>query len=197
MLEQDRVSFYVKVKVTVSLDMLDEAVKRHRAYEELTEHDQRLSSENSRLKAELDELRNRTRTARPFSAVSASVFPDQPIEIIGDYRYFYHDPMTAEEAKDLAYREAIRMAIDTAPTFIDATAFITDHAFRHQLLQIIASAHLKDVSLLVQTEKHRTVYAKIRAIMNPQDVRSVVEREVGRSSEKELLTLGLNPSQTR
>ena len=46
--------------------------------------------------------------------------------------------------------------------------------------------------LVEETEKNRTVYAKVRATLNPQEVISVVEREVGRSSEKELLNLGQN-----
>jgi hypothetical protein len=44
-----------------------------------------------------------------------------------------------------------------------------------------------------QTEKNRTVYAKVRATINPRDIQSVVEREIGRISEKDLL----NFEQTR
>lgn len=192
MLEGERLSFYVKIRVSVSLDALDEAIKRQHVYEELTERQQRLDSENRRLKAELNELRSQTRTPRRFPTISDSTPQDEPVEIVGDYRYFYHDPMTATEAKDLAYREAIRMAIDTAPPFIDATAFIMDNAFRRHLIQIIASGYLKDVKMVEQAEKNRTVYAKIRATLIPQEIKSVVEREVGRSSEKELLGIGKN-----
>jgi cell division septum initiation protein DivIVA len=193
-LEGERPSFYIKIKVTVSLDALDEAVKRQHAYEQLAAQHERLYTENSQLKAELNDLRNQTqtRTLRMLSVASASIPQNQPMEIVGDYRYFYHDPMTAAEAKDLAYREAVRMAIDTAPPFMDATAFIMDSAFRRNLIQIIASGYLQDVKLVEQTQKNRTVYAKVRATMIPQVVRSVVEREVGRSSEKQLLGIGQN-----
>ena len=188
-LEGERLSFYIKIKVMVNLDVLEDAIKRQQAYEELAEHDRQLHTENTRLKAELDELRSQTRASHRFSVTSPSTLQNQPVEIVGDYRYFYHDPMTSAEAKDLAYAEAIRMAIDTAPPFMDATAFIMNTAFRRHLIQIIASDHLKDVKLVEQTEKNRTVYAKIRATVNPQDIKSVVEREVGRSSEKELISL--------
>lgn len=191
-LEDDRLSFYVKVKVTVNLEALEEAIRRQQAYEELAEHHRRLSEENNQLKTELDELRNQTHASRKFSVASASLPQNQPMEIVGDYRYFYHDPMTAAEAKNLAYSEAIRMAIDTAPPFMDATAFIMNSAFRRHLIQIIASGHLTDVKLLEQTEKNRTVYAKVRATINPEDIKLVVEREVGRSSEKDLRNLGQN-----
>jgi cell division septum initiation protein DivIVA len=191
-LEGERPSFYIKIKVTVSVDALEQAIARQHAYEELAEQHERLHTENNQLKAEINELRNQTRTSRRLFVPSGSIPQDQPLEIVGDYRYFYHDPMTAAEAKDLAYREAIRMAIDTAPPFMDATAFIMDTAFRRHLIQIIASDYLKDVKLVEQAEKKRTVYAKVRATMIPQEVKSVVEREVGRSSEKEVLSLGQN-----
>src|SRR5262245_44304334 len=151
-LENDRLLFYIKIKVTVSLDALEEAIKRQQAYEELAEHHRRLSSEYTQLKAELDELRSQTHASRRFSA--AQTAQNQPMEIMGDYRYFYHDPMTAGEAKDLAYTEAIRRAIDTAPPFMDATAFIMNTAFRHQLVQILASGYLTDVTLVEQAEKN-------------------------------------------
>jgi hypothetical protein len=189
-LEGERLWLYVKIKVTVSLDALEEAIKRQQAYDELAEHHRQLFTENTRLKTELDELRNQTRAATGFSTTSKPIPQNEPIEIVGDYRYFYHDPMTPAEAKALAYREAIRMAIELAPPFRDATAFIMNAAFRRHLVQIIAADYLADVEVVEQAEKKRIVYAKIRAIMNPLEVRSVVEREVGRSSEKQLLNLG-------
>jgi len=190
LLEGERLWFYVKIKVTISLDALEEAIKRQHAYDELAEHQRRLFTENTRLKAELDELRNQTRAAAGFSATSTPMPQNQPIEIVGDYRYFYHDPMTLAEAKALAYREAIRMAIELAPPFRDATVFIMNAAFRRHLIQIIASDYLTDVELVEQAEKNRIVYTKVRAIMNPLEIKSVVEREVGLSSEKQLLNLG-------
>ena len=191
MLDGDRLSFYVKVKVTVSLDALEEAIKHQQAYEELAKHHRRLSSEYAQLKAELDQLRNQTHASRRFPS-SALTPQDQPMEIVGDYRYYYHDPMTVGEAKDLAYTEAIRRAIDTAPPFMDATAFIMNTAFRRHLVQILASGYLTDVKLMEESEKNRTVYAKVRAAIIPQDIKMVVEREVGRSSEADVRNLSQN-----
>ncbi len=191
-LEHDRPSFYIKIKVTVSLDALEETIKHQQAYEGLAEHHRRLSSEYTQLKAEFDELWNQTRASRRFSDPSTATLENQPTEIVGDYRYYYHDPMTGGEAKDLAYAEWIRRAIDTAPPFMDATAFIMNTSFRRQLVQILASGYLTNVQLVEQAEKNRTVYAKIRAAINPQDIKLVVEREVGRSSEKDFRKLGQN-----
>jgi len=70
---------------------------------------------------------------------------------------------------------------------IVSTALAVDNGFR--IVIVFTSNYVK---LVEQTEKNRTVYAKVRATMNPHEVISVVEREVGRSSEKELLNLGQN-----
>jgi hypothetical protein len=183
-LEGDRLSFYIKIKATVNPAALEEAIKQQHAQEELAEHHRRLSTENTQLKAELDELRNQTRVSRRLSSTSASAVQNQPVQLVGDYRYFYHDPMTAEEAKALAYTEAIRMAIDRSPLFMDATAFIADAAFRRSLVQILAVGYLKDITLVEQSEKNRTVYAKVRGTIDPQDIRSVVDQEVARVSKE-------------
>ena len=65
-LEHDRPSFYIKIKVTVSLDALEETIKHQQAYEGLAEHHRRLLSEYTQLKAEFDELWNQTRLAPVF-----------------------------------------------------------------------------------------------------------------------------------
>lgn len=57
-LEGERLAFYIKIKATVSLDTLEEAIKRQKAYEQLAEHHRQLHTEHSQLKAEMDELRS-------------------------------------------------------------------------------------------------------------------------------------------
>src|SRR5438046_2143701 len=105
-LEGERLAFYVKIKVTVGLDALDEAIKRQQAFDQLAEHQRRLHTENSQLKAELDELRNQIRASRMGSVASVPALQNHPMDIVGDYRYFYDEPTTAAEAKQLAYTEA-------------------------------------------------------------------------------------------
>lgn len=64
MLDGDRIIFHVKIRATVNLDMLEEAIKRQKAYEQLAEHHHLLHAENNQLKAELDELRRQLRESR-------------------------------------------------------------------------------------------------------------------------------------
>lgn len=63
-LEGDRVVFYVKIKATINIDTLEDAIKRQKAYEKLAEHHHQLHAENSQLKSELDALRRQLRGSR-------------------------------------------------------------------------------------------------------------------------------------
>ncbi len=74
-LEGDRIIFYVKIKATINLDTLEDAIKRHKAYEQLAEHHHLLHAENSQLKSELDALRKQlseSRTVIPLKGLTRS-----------------------------------------------------------------------------------------------------------------------------
>lgn len=60
-LEGNRFVFYVKIKATVHLDTLADAVKRLKSDEQLAAHHQQLQTENSQLKTELESLRGQLR----------------------------------------------------------------------------------------------------------------------------------------
>ena len=55
--ENDRPNFYVRIRAVVDLDNLQAAVRRWQSEERFAEHFRRLQSENSKLKAQLHELR--------------------------------------------------------------------------------------------------------------------------------------------
>ena len=55
--ENDRPSFYIRIRAVVDLDNLQAAVRRWQSEERFAEHFRRLQSENSKLKAQLHELR--------------------------------------------------------------------------------------------------------------------------------------------
>ncbi len=130
----------------------------------------------------------------PGSGWSQPAPPAQPerVEIVGDYRYTYHDPMSLAEATHLAYTEAVRMAIDRSRPFLDGTRAVTDPARLTQMRQIIASGYLKDVQVLEQADHDRTVYAKVRATIDPQEVTAVIQREIHRGPDKDAPGLDQN-----
>lgn len=55
--ENDRPSFYIRIRATVDLDNLQAAVRRWQSEKRFAEHFRRLQSENAELKAQLHELR--------------------------------------------------------------------------------------------------------------------------------------------
>lgn len=55
-MDGDRLTFYVKIKATVSLGRLAEAVRRQKAYEQLATHYRQLQTEHSQLKTQLERL---------------------------------------------------------------------------------------------------------------------------------------------
>jgi len=72
-LEGDRIIFYVKIKATINLDTLEDAIKRQKAYEQLAEHHHLLHTENSQLKSELDALRAQMRGSRTVTPLKGLI----------------------------------------------------------------------------------------------------------------------------
>lgn len=54
--EQDRPSFYVRIRAVVDLDHLEEAIRRQQSERQFAEHFRRLQKENSTLKAQIREM---------------------------------------------------------------------------------------------------------------------------------------------
>ncbi len=99
-------------------------------------------------------------------------------DIVGDYRYTYHDPETPTEAKATACREALRLAISTWPSFREQTAAVVDSPLLKDIVQTIASGYVHDVQVIEQAEKGRTVYCKVRGSVQPDEIRSVVQAQL-------------------
>ena len=59
--ENDRPSFYVRIRAVVDLDHLQEAIRRWHSEQQFADHFRRLQKENSRLKAEIRELKTTPR----------------------------------------------------------------------------------------------------------------------------------------
>lgn len=115
----------------------------------------------------------------PWSALGQTEGGER-LEIVGDYRYTFHPPASRAEATNIAYTEAVRMAIDHSRVFIESTANVTDQQLLNQIRQVIASGYLKDMQVTEQVEKERTVYVKVRATVNPREIKAVIAREVNR-----------------
>lgn len=96
------------------------------------------------------------------------------VDITGDYRYTYHDPETAAEAKQIACMEALHQAVSTSAAVREQTASIVDSKLFRNLVHTLATKHVSDQQILQQSERGRTVYCKVKAIFHPDEVERVL-----------------------
>ncbi len=99
-------------------------------------------------------------------------------EVMGDYRYAYHAPETADQAKTHACREASRAAVGRSEAFREATAPFVDSPFMRELLDATVRDALKDVQIVEQVEKGATVSCTVKGQLDQQDVSQVVLRQM-------------------
>jgi hypothetical protein len=114
------------------------------------------------------------------------------IELTGSFRYTYHEPMTPAEAKKFACTEAVRLAIESAPFFIDATSSVVDSPLVTDVAQKVISDYAKDVQVLEQGEKGRTVSCKVRLSLNRDEVKKFIAAELNRGPVAEPVGIDQN-----
>jgi hypothetical protein len=107
-------------------------------------------------------------------AAPARTFANNPrVDITGDYRYTYHDPETAAEAKQTACLEALHQAVSTTAAVREQTASIVDSKLFRNLVHTLATKHVSDQQIVQQSEKGRTVYCKMKAVFHSDEVERV------------------------
>lgn len=99
-------------------------------------------------------------------------------DISGDYRYTFHESESVSDAKEHACREAVRLAVSTSTAVREHTTSPVDSTFSRDLVQVLAIQHVTDLQILEQTNKGRTVYCKIRGILQPDTVAQVVRAQL-------------------
>ena len=112
-----------------------------------------------------------------FSPWAAAVEPTR-LELVGAYRYAYHDPMSPGEAAKIACAEATRLSVDSSRFFLDATAHVADPPFLKALALKIVAGSLKDVQIVEQSEKGRTVSCTVRGYLDQEEARAVIVSEI-------------------
>ncbi|MBA2485639.1 MAG: hypothetical protein H0V35_06000 [Nitrospira sp.] len=105
------------------------------------------------------------------------------VDITGDYRYAYHEPETAAEAKQIACLEALRQAISTTAAVRERTAAIVDSKSFHDLVHTLAAKLVSGQQILQQTDRGRTVYCKVKAVFHPDEVERVLLAQTMAGSE--------------
>ncbi len=92
------------------------------------------------------------------------------VEVTGDYRYTFHDPMLLADAKVLACEEALRLAVANSPVVREETASLVDSAAYRDLIQLLVSSYVSDLQIVEHAEKGRTVYCKVKGALQTDEV---------------------------
>ena len=92
------------------------------------------------------------------------------IEIFGDYRYAYHEEKeTVADAKALACREALRLAVTNSPLFREQTESVVDSPLLRDLGHMLVTRHVQDQQILEQTERGHTVSCRVRGFLPAEE----------------------------
>lgn len=114
------------------------------------------------------------------------------LEVVGVYRYAYQEPVSLAEAKKIACTEAIRLSVDSSRFFMDATSSVIDSQMVQDMAQKLISSSLKDVQVVEQSEKGRTVYCKVKGVLDLEDAKAVILTEINRGAANEPLGVDQN-----
>lgn len=114
------------------------------------------------------------------------------LEVLGAYRYAYQEPMSLAEAQKLACTGAIRLSVDSSRFFIDATSNVIDSQMVQDMVQKLISSSLKDVQVVEQSDKGRTVYCKVKGVLDLEDAKAVILTEINRGAANEPLGVDQN-----
>lgn len=114
------------------------------------------------------------------------------LELVGVYRYAFQEPTSLAEARKIACTEATRLAVDSSRFFIDATASVVDAQLVKEVAQKVIASSFKDVQVVEQSEKGRTVYCKVRGFLDQEDAKAVILTELNRGAAGEPLGIDQN-----
>ncbi len=119
-----------------------------------------------------------------FAPFTAAAEPNR-LELSGAYRYAYQEPMSLAEAQKIACAEAARLSVDSSRFFLDATAHLADPPFLRDLVQKIVTGSFKDVQIVEQSDRGRTVSCKVRGYLDQDEARAVIVSEISRGAAGE------------
>ena len=114
------------------------------------------------------------------------------LDLVGAYRYAYQEPVGLAEARKIACTEATRLSVDSSRFFIDATSSVIDSQLLNDLVQKIVSGALKDVQIVEQADKGRTVYCKVKGSLDPEEAKAIILMEINRGAANEPLGVDQN-----
>jgi hypothetical protein len=99
-------------------------------------------------------------------------------EFSADYRYAIRPSENVEVGKQIAFAEALRLAVEFAPFFRKVTADVVDSPLLRKLVEEILSKALHTAEIVEQSVEERTVYVKLRVLLDEEKARALIEAEL-------------------
>lgn len=113
----------------------------------------------------------------PFAAQAADSANGR-IEISGDYRYAARESEPVADARNLACREALRLAVINSPIYREQTASLVDSPLLRELAHQLATRHVQDQQILEQTERGRTVSCRVKGFLPADETARVIRTQL-------------------
>ena len=116
-------------------------------------------------------------SALSLLSLTAQAADPPRLEITGDYRYKVHEPESMADAKNLACREAFRLAVINSAIYREQTAMVVDSALLRDLAYSLTT-RVEDQQILEQTEQGRTVYCRVRGYLATDESARVIRTQL-------------------
>ena len=109
-----------------------------------------------------------------FTAQAAEPFR---LEITGDYRYRLHESEPTADGKNLACREALRLAVVNSTIYREQTASVVDSVLLRDVAYNL-STRVEDQQILEQTEQGRTLYCRVKGYLPADESARVIRTQL-------------------
>jgi hypothetical protein len=99
------------------------------------------------------------------------------LEIMGDYRYKAQGSEQTADAKDLACREALRLAVVNSPLYREQSASVVDSPLLRELAYTL-TARVQEQQILEQHEQGRTMFCRVKGYLPAEESARVIRTQL-------------------
>jgi hypothetical protein len=99
--------------------------------------------------------------------------------IRGTYSYTYGDGESLVEARQTCRDLAVRDAIESYYLYVESSSRVENNMLKEDIVGSLAAGYLKNLTTTDQKEEGRTLTLTVEAEVNPEEVKSLVEKKLG------------------
>lgn len=103
--------------------------------------------------------------------------------ITGTYSYTYGDSESLVEARQLCKDLALRDALESYSIYVESSTTVENYEVKEDILHTIACGYLTNIEVLEQAEEGRTITTTVQATVQPEEVKSEIEKKIQQNTE--------------